>query len=114
MPQQHFFLGTDFLVNLKRLNLRCFKGRAPATVEHEVVDDGDEVAGQEDSRGARYHHNLRRVAGRGERDAKADGQDCKDYEEAAPQPIAPLLAWEPVLHGTPAKAFFYFPNFALA
>lgn len=31
---------------------------APAAVEHEVVDDGDEVAGEEHSRGARDNHNI--------------------------------------------------------
>lgn len=62
-----------------------------------MVDDGNEVAGQEDSRGASDHHDLGRLAWSSQSDAKADDQDCGDDDEAARKPIAPLLAGEPAL-----------------
>ncbi len=87
-------------------NLEGMQNSAPAKVEHEVVDDGDEVAGQEDSRGAGDHHNLGRLAGRGERDAQANRQDRENDDEAAHRAIPPALAWEPALHRTPSTTVF--------
>ena len=68
---------------------------APAAVEQDVVDDGDEVAGQEHPGRARDHHNLRAAEGRRQRHRQADGQDDEDDDEAPEQAVA--LAREPAL-----------------
>ena len=68
-----------------------------------MVDDGDEVAGQEHSRGARDHHNLSRVSWGPQSNAEADGKDRENDDESPREAIAPPLAWEPALQqGTPS------------
>lgn len=60
-----------------------------------MVDDGDEVAGQEHPGRARDHHDLRAAEGRRQGHCQADGQNGKDDDEAPEQAVA--LAREPAL-----------------